>query len=91
VSDKLFINNPKNIRKEMLNPTASTNFSVEPILFNFKIWRINKPGKMVRKKNPKICLKKGVFKSIATSVAIRNTSMRKKYLLVPEVFDNSII
>ena len=34
LSDKLFINNPKSIKKEMLNPTDNTNFSVEPILFN---------------------------------------------------------
>ena len=26
--DKLFSNNPKNIRNEMLNPTDSTNFSI---------------------------------------------------------------
>jgi hypothetical protein len=37
LSDKLFSNNPKNIRKEMLNPTDNTNFSVKPILFNFRI------------------------------------------------------
>jgi hypothetical protein len=37
LSDKLFINNPKNIRKEMLSPTDNTNFSIDPILFNFSI------------------------------------------------------
>jgi len=35
LSDKLFINNPKNIKNETLNPTDNTNFSVDPILFNF--------------------------------------------------------
>jgi hypothetical protein len=33
----LFINSPKNIRNVILIPTANTNFSVGPILFNFNI------------------------------------------------------
>lgn len=36
-SNKLFINNPNNIIKEMLNPIARTNFSVDPILPNLII------------------------------------------------------
>jgi hypothetical protein len=35
-SDKLFMNNPNNIRKETLNPTDNTTFSAEPISFNFR-------------------------------------------------------
>ena len=54
IGNKLFINNPKNIRKETLNPTDKTNFFVYSILFSFKICKINNPGKMVRKKNPRI-------------------------------------
>jgi len=67
VSDKLFINNPKNSRKEMLNPTDNTNFFVSSILSNFRIRRINKPGEMVRKRNPMIGLKNGIFKRIVKS------------------------
>ena len=66
--DKLFINNPKNIRNEMLNPTDNTNCSVEPILSNFRTCRINNPGKIVRKRNPRICLKNVMSRRIAMSV-----------------------
>ena len=59
----------------MLNPTDNTNFSVEPILFNLSIGMINNPDKNVRKRNPKICLKKGTFKSIAKS-AMRSTAIK---------------
>ena len=62
------MNNPKNIRKEMLKPTDNTNFSVNPNLSNFRICRIEIPGKKVRKRNPKICLKNGMFKKITRSV-----------------------
>ena len=55
----------------MLNPTANTNFSVDSSLFNFRICRINKPGKIVRKRNPVICLKNGMFKRMAMSVMMR--------------------
>ena len=68
LSDKLFNNNPKSIKKEILSPTDNTNFSVEPTLFNLSIWRINNPGKNVRKRNPKTCLKNGIFKTIVKSV-----------------------
>ena len=68
LSDKLFSNSPKNIKNEMLNPTDNTTFSVDSILFNLSIWRINSPGKIVRKRNPKICLMNGMFKSIVKSV-----------------------
>lgn len=67
-SNELFSNNPKNIRNEMLSPTDNTAFSVELILFNLSICRINKPSKTVRKRNPNICLKKGIFKMIVTSI-----------------------
>jgi hypothetical protein len=68
LASKLFTNNPKNIKKEMLSPTDNTSLSVSSILYNFRIRRINKPGKMVRKMNPKICLMNGMFKRIAKSV-----------------------
>ena len=64
----MFINNPKSIKKEMLSPTDNTNFSVYSILFNFRTCKINNPGKMIRKRNPKICLKNGMFKKITMSV-----------------------
>jgi hypothetical protein len=68
LSDKLFTNNPKNIKNEILSPQDNINFSKNPILFNFSICRINNPGKRVRKRNPMICLRKGIFRSITRSV-----------------------
>ena len=68
LSDELFTNNPKNIKNDMLSPTDNTNFSVNSILFSFKICRINNPGKIIRKINPRICLNIGMFKRIAMSV-----------------------
>lgn len=65
----------------MLNPTDNTIFSVEPILFNFNICRINNPGKKVRKRNPKTCLKNGMFKSIAKSVEMSSNGRTKKKTL----------
>ena len=35
--DMLFINNQKNNRKDMLNPTDNTNFSVKPIPFKYHL------------------------------------------------------
>ena len=84
LSDRSFINNPKSIKKEMLNPTDSTNFSVNPNLFNLSTWRINNPGKMVRKRNPSICLKNGVFRSIARSAMRSIEIVSTKYPLVPD-------
>jgi hypothetical protein len=37
LNDKLFINSPKNITNEMLNPTDNTNFSVRHILLILSI------------------------------------------------------
>ena len=37
LSNRLFHSNPKNIRKDTLNPINNTNFSVNPILFNLSI------------------------------------------------------
>jgi len=83
LSDKLFINNPINIRKEMLNPTDNTNFSVESILSNFRTCRINNPGRIVRKRNPMICLKNGMFKRMAKSVRISITITNTNRSLYP--------
>ena len=86
LSDKLFNNNPKNIRKEMLSPTDNTNFSVDPILFNFSTCRINNPGIKVRKRNPRICLKSGMFKNMAKSVEISSATKNKKRPLASKFF-----
>ena len=91
LSDKLFTNNPKNIRKEMLTPTNNTTFSVDPILSNLSTWRINNPGKIVRKKNPRICLKNGMFKNIARFVRISSAMRSKKKFPVPKLLDIPII
>ena len=85
LSDKLFINKPKNNKKEMLSPHDKINFSKKSVLFDFSIWRINNPGKIVRKRNPKICLRKGIFKNIAKSVEIINNVLNKKKPLKPLV------
>jgi hypothetical protein len=90
-SDKLLMNNPKSIRKEMLSPTVNTNFSVSPILFNFNICRINNPGTTVRKRNPKICLRNNISKSIAKSVKISSSARIKKKTLVSSFFDIYVI
>ena len=70
LSDKLFNNKPKNIKKAMLIPQLNINFSKKSILFNFRSCRINNPGKIVRKRNPNICLKNGMSKRITMSVII---------------------
>ena len=70
----------------MLNPTDNTNFSVNPISFNFSICRINNPGKMVRKRNPKICLTNGMFKRIAKSVIRSIEIITVKHSLSPKFF-----
>ena len=76
----------------MLSPTDNTNFSVDPILFNLSIWRINTPGKIVSKRNPMICLKNGMFKRIAKSVkrsigiTNRNPSLSPKFLITLVIF-----
>jgi hypothetical protein len=83
LSDKLFINNPKSIRKEILSPTDNTNFSVDPILFNFSICKINSPGTMVRKINPRICLKNGIFRNIRRFVKISIAIIITNHSLAP--------
>ena len=89
LNDKLFTNNPNNIRNEMLSPTDSTNFSVDPILSNFRTRRINNPGKMVRKRNPMICLTNGMSKRMATSVI--KIKPIKMHFLIPRSFINFIL
>ena len=64
----ILMNNPKNIKKAILNPTEYKIVSIVLSLFNFSICRINNPGKTVRKRKPKICLKNGISKRIAMSV-----------------------
>ncbi len=74
LSNTLFNNNPKNIKNAMLNPTSNRTFSTIPISFSFNICRINKPGKMRRKRNPDISLKIGISKNI-DRFAMRITDM----------------
>lgn len=84
--NKLFINNPKKIKKDILSPTDNTNLSADSILFNFSICRSNNPGRYVRKINPNICLKNGIFKRIVKSVRISaviiNQNSITKFLLI---------
>jgi hypothetical protein len=87
----VLMNNPMNIRKEMLNPADNTNFSVEPILSNFRTCRINNPGKIMRKRNPTICLKKGMFKRMTTSAEISSPMENKKKFLASKLLRISII
>ena len=68
----------------MLNPTDNTNFSVKSNLFNFSICRINNPGKRVRKRNPKICLKYVISKRIAKSVIRSIEIINVKHSLGPK-------
>jgi hypothetical protein len=68
----------------MLNPTDNTNFSVKSILFNFSICRINNPGKRVRKRNPRICLRNGMFRIIVISVRRSIAIINKKHSLGPK-------
>lgn len=78
LSDKVFINNPKNIKNEMLSPQDKMNFSKKSILVNFNIRRINSPGKSVRKRNPMIGLRIGISKSIVKlAKEIINSIIRK--------------
>lgn len=82
---------PKSIMKATLSPTDKMSFSVSPSLFNLRMWRMSQPGTMVKKRNPKNCLKTGIFRSIARSVRMRNTSANNKNLFVLKVFDDSTI
>ena len=66
----IFIKKPVNIKKAMLNPTEYRIISIVLSLFDLSIWRINNPGMRVRKRNPNICLKNGMFKRMAKSVRI---------------------
>ena len=70
----------------MLSPTDNTNFSVNPILFNLRICRINNPGKIVRKMNPKTCLTKGMSKMMAKSVRRIKPIKIKMHFLIPRLF-----
>ena len=89
-SDRLFSNTPKNIENETLSPTINTNFSIIPILSNFKIRRIKNPGKNVRKINPRSGLKYGMFKRMATSVRKTDPSKTRIQFLFPRLFINLI-
>ena len=85
LSEVLFINNPKNIRKDMLSPTDSTNCAVISISFNFRICRINNPGRIVRTMNQDISLTKAIFNKIAMSairtIAIINTNIVLNFIV----------
>lgn len=69
----------------MLTPQLNIHFSTNPNLFNLRIWRIKNPGKSVRKRNPQICLKKGMFRSIAKSVKTIINIIIEKYCLAPKL------
>jgi hypothetical protein len=83
VSNELFNNNPKSITKETLSPIDNTKFSVNPVLFNFMVCRINNPGKKVRKMNPINCLKNGMFERIVKSVKMIIEIMNANNSLCP--------
>lgn len=79
------------VENAILIPTDNTIFSVMPSLFNFSTWRIRSPGTMVKKMNPRNCLKIGMSRRIEMSVAMRNTSIRRKNLLADQLLNNSVI
>lgn len=82
---------PKNIRNETLSPTENTNLSVGPSLSDFSIWRIRRPGIIVKKKNPRTGLRIGIFKRIARSVKTRNTNTNRENPLFPKTIGDLII
>jgi hypothetical protein len=84
------IKSPKDIRNEMLSATDNTILSDSPSLFNFSMRRMSNPGIIVKKRNPRTCLKIGTSKSITRSVNRRNTNINKKNLLAPEALSDSI-
>ncbi|KKG34133.1 hypothetical protein DU38_18425 [Methanosarcina mazei] len=71
---KLFVNSPKNSTKDKLSPTVNNNLSRFSALFKLNIRTINIPGKIVRKINPKICLKKGMSKMTEMLIRINNNT-----------------
>jgi hypothetical protein len=82
----VLMNNPMNIRKAMLSPTQYKMVSIVFSLFSFRIRIINNPDKNVRKRNPMICLKKGISKRMATSAEISSPKEGKKMFLASKLF-----
>ena len=78
---------PASSENEILKPTDRTSFSVSPNLFNRNINRMSTPGMVVKKKNPRNCLKKDMFKNMARSVRARSASKIKKNPLASKIFD----
>jgi hypothetical protein len=71
---------PANIKNEMLSPTDKMMVSARSSLFNFNIKRINSPGIMVKKANPRTNRSRGIFERMTRSVEKRNISIDKKGL-----------
>ena len=79
----VFMKKPINIKNATLNPTEYKRVSVVFNLFNLSIWRINNPGRMVKKRNPRICLKNGMFKIMAKSVRSSIEIINANHSLAP--------
>ncbi len=84
----IFMKNPVNITKAILSPSEYKIVSIVFNLFSFRFWRINTPGKIVRKRNPRICLRNGISKRIAKFVRITieiiniNCSLRPNFSVI---------
>jgi 2C-methyl-D-erythritol 2,4-cyclodiphosphate synthase len=78
-----FMKNPMNITKVILSPREYKIVSIVFNLFSFKFWRINTPGKIVRKRNPMVCLRNGISKRIAKFVRITIETINVNCSLYP--------
>lgn len=67
-SRELFTDNPKNIEKATLSPTANTNFVTRSSLFSLRAKIISIPGRNVRKRNPRSWRRTGISKNTARFV-----------------------
>ena len=80
---------PISIKKATLSPMARTNFSTNANLFSFNKEMSNSPGIVVKRVNPKSCLKMGMSRRTARSAAMRNTINRRN-LRALEFFNDFI-
>ena len=87
----LFRSSPKNIVKEMLRPTDSTNIVGKSSLPSFRMSSKIKPGIKARKAKPKICLRKGISSSIAAPVRATNAIIKLAPLAGDKLISRSVI
>lgn len=75
----------------MLIPIIIKKYFSGSMLFNFIIRRINSPGKIVRNKNPQICLINRISKYMLKFVTKININTGKRTPLILNVFCSLII